>query len=196
MLREQKGVTYGASSSLDTARGAGLVTVSTAVRVDATAEAVADIVDILRAAATGGLTDDEVSTGVRAATESAPLGFERADAVAAAGRAAARAGTSARSRRHQPREHPRGHDRRGRDAAYRSIVSPDQLTFVVVADAATVERTLARLGLCRVVGVDRVRHLPLEVERPTGYSERAALTTSLASSWTWLKWSVPRNDSA
>ena len=47
VLREQKGVTYGASSSLDTARGAGLVTVSTAVRTDATAEAVADIVDIL-----------------------------------------------------------------------------------------------------------------------------------------------------
>ena len=54
MLREQKGVTYGASSSLDTARGAGLVTVSTAVRTDATAEALADIVDILRDAARAG----------------------------------------------------------------------------------------------------------------------------------------------
>ena len=45
VLREQKGVTYGASSSLDTGLGAGLVTVSAAVRTDATAESVADIVD-------------------------------------------------------------------------------------------------------------------------------------------------------
>ncbi len=80
VLREEKGFTYGAGSSLDTGRDAGLITVSTAVRADSTAEALGDIVTILRAA-TGSITDDEVSTAARAATESAALGFERADSV-------------------------------------------------------------------------------------------------------------------
>jgi predicted Zn-dependent peptidase len=141
VLREQKGVTYGASSSLDTARGAGLVTVSTAVRSDATAEAVADIVDILREPGSGGLTDDEVATGVRAASESAPLGFERADAVAARVELLLAQGL--------PLDHVdanlaniRAVTTDAADAAYRTIVQPDQLTFVVVGDAATAEQPL------------------------------------------------------
>jgi zinc protease len=150
VLREQKGVTYGASSSLDTARGAGLMTVSTAVRTDATAEAVADIVTILREAGAGGLTDDEVATGVRAATESAPLGFERADAVAARVELLLAQGL--------PLDHVdanlaniRAVTREAADAAYRGVVSPDELTFVVVADAAAVEQRLREWGYADVV---------------------------------------------
>ncbi|MEJ7741573.1 MAG: pitrilysin family protein [Nocardioidaceae bacterium] len=68
VLREEKGVTYGANSALETSRRVGVLGVSTAVRSDATAEAVADIVEILTAAS-GTLTDDEVAMSVRAATE-------------------------------------------------------------------------------------------------------------------------------
>lgn len=153
VLREQKGVTYGASSSLDTARGAGLVTVSTAVRSDATAEAVADVVDILREASAGGLTDDEVATGVRAASESAPLGFERADAVAARVELLLAQGL--------PLDHVdanlaniRAVTTDAADAAYRTIVQPEQLTFVVVGDAASIEQPLRDWGYADVILTD------------------------------------------
>ncbi len=80
VLREEKGFTYGAGSSLDTGRHTGLVAISTAVRADATVEALEDIVAILRQS-TGSITAEEVATASRAATDSAALGFERADSV-------------------------------------------------------------------------------------------------------------------
>lgn len=152
VLREEKGVTYGASSSLDTARGAGLVTVSTAVRTDATGEAIADIVDIVREATVGGLTDEEVATGVRAATESAPLGFERADAVAsrvelilAQGLRLDHVDTNL--------DNIRMVTTQAANDAYRSVVKPDELTFVVVADAEAVEEPLRAWGYADVVRI-------------------------------------------
>jgi zinc protease len=81
VLREEKGYTYGATSSLDSSRSAGLFTVSTAVTTGATAAAVSDILAIV-AGARGTLTDEEVGTAVRAVTASAPLGYERAEAIA------------------------------------------------------------------------------------------------------------------
>jgi predicted Zn-dependent peptidase len=142
VLREEKGVTYGASSSLDTARGAGLVTVSSAVRTDATAESLADVVSILREVVEGGLTDDEVATGVRAASESAPLGFERAEAVAGRVELLLAQGL--------PLDHVdanleriRAVTRPDAEAAYRTVVDPDALTIVVVGDAGAVEAELA-----------------------------------------------------
>ena len=138
VLREQKGVTYGASSSLDTARGAGLVTVSTAVRTDATAEASPTSSRSCQASAGGSITAEEVATGVRAATESAALGFERADCGRGQGRVAAGARASAGPRRRQPRT-IRAVTAEAANAAYCAIVRPEALTFVVVGDAATVE---------------------------------------------------------
>jgi len=149
VLREQKGVTYGASSSLDTARGAGLVTVSSAVRTDATAESVRDVVEILREVVTDGLTDDEVSTGVRAASESAPLGFERAESVVSRVELLLAQGL--------PLDHVdanlariRAVTRAEAEAAYRGVVDPERLTVVVVGDADAVEADLAALGYAPV----------------------------------------------
>jgi predicted Zn-dependent peptidase len=148
VLREEKGVTYGAGSSLDTGRGAGVFAVSTAVRTDATAESVSDIVAILTDAA-GTLTDDEVERGIRAATESAALGYERAEAVVSrvemmlsqglpldyvdTNLAGVRAVTTASA-----------------NAAYTDVVDPATLSVVVVGDAATVRAPLAAWGYADV----------------------------------------------
>lgn len=149
VLREQKGVTYGASSSLDTARGAGLVTVSSAVRTDATADSVSDVVEILREVVAGGLTDDEVATGVRATSESAPLGFERAEAVVSRVELLLAQGL--------PLDHVdvnlariRAVTRAEAEQAYREVVDPERLTVVVVGDAGAVEAELADLGYAPV----------------------------------------------
>jgi zinc protease len=144
VLREDKGVTYGANSTLDTSRGTGLVTVSTAVRSDATAESVADIVSILSGAA-GTLTDEEVEMAIRAASDSAALGFERADAVVSrvellltqrlpldyvdTNLAAIRAVTTESA-----------------NTAYVGVVDPSAMTVVVVGDAGLVREPLAALG--------------------------------------------------
>jgi zinc protease len=144
VLREEKGVTYGASSSLDTGRGAGVLAVATAVRGDAAAESVADIVAIL-AAASGTLTDDEVTNAVRAASDSAALGFERADAVAGRVEMLLAQGL--------PLDYVDANLARIRqvttataNAAYAEIVRPDELTVVVVGDAASLGDSLAALG--------------------------------------------------
>jgi zinc protease len=144
VLREQKGVTYGASSSLDTGRGAGVLAVATAVRSGATAESVADIVAILRDA-TGSITDDEVTTGVHAAADSAALGFERADAVVGRVELLLSQGL--------PLDHVDANLARIRavttasaNDAYAEIVRPDELTVVVVGDAASLHESLDALG--------------------------------------------------
>jgi zinc protease len=146
VLREQKGVTYGAGSSLDTGRGVGVFGVSTAVRADATAESADDIVSILADAA-GTLTDDEVERAIRAATESAALGYERAEAVVSrvemmlsqglpldyvdTNLAGVRAVTTASA-----------------NEAYTQVIDPANLTVVVVGDAASLREPLSAWGYC------------------------------------------------
>jgi zinc protease len=148
VLREQKGVTYGASSSLDTGRGAGVLGVSTAVRSDAGAESVADIIAILRDARDT-LTDAEVGPAVSAASDSAALGFERADAVVSR--------VEMLLTQDLPLDHVDVNLRRIREvtteaanAAYGEVVRPDSLTIVVVGDAATLREPLAALSYAPV----------------------------------------------
>ena len=144
VLREDKGVTYGANSTIDTGRGVGVLTVSTAVRSDAATQSVVDIVSILRAARDT-IDGAEVETGVRAATDSAALGFERADAVAARVEMLVSQGL--------PLDHVdlnlariREVDPSAANAAYAEIVDPDALTVVVVGDAASIREPLAAWG--------------------------------------------------
>ncbi len=148
VLREEKGVTYGANSSLDTGRGAGVLTVSTAVRSDAAAASVADLVSIL-ADAVGSLSDEEVRAGVRAATDSAPLGFERAEAVVSRVETLIAQGL--------PLDHVdrnldriRQVTRESANAAYAEILQPDALTVVVVGDASSLRGPLQAWGYADV----------------------------------------------
>jgi predicted Zn-dependent peptidase len=144
VLREQKGFTYGSDTSIQATRHGGLFLASTAVRSDATSEALADIVDILRAAR-GSLRADEVERGVAAASESMALGFERASAVAARAELLVTADL--------PLDHVdtnlaalRAVTVKSADAAYREIVDPESLTVVVVGDEATHREPIERWG--------------------------------------------------
>ena len=144
VLREEKGFTYGAGSSLDTGRATGLVTISTAVRTDATAEALADIVGILRAAP-GSITAEEVATASRAATESAALGFERADSIVGRVELLLSQGL--------PLDHVDANLERIRtvtaeaaNAALTTVLRPDAFTVVVVGDASALREPLAAWG--------------------------------------------------
>lgn len=144
VLREEKGYTYGATSSLDSSRRTGIFAVSTAVDSAATAEAVSDVLSLV-AAADGSLTDEEVATAVRALTQSAPLGFERAEAVAGRAELLISQGL--------PLDHVDANLERIRavttssaNAAYADVIDPHALTVLVVADATSARSGLSALG--------------------------------------------------
>lgn len=144
LLREDKGFTYGATSILDSSRLSGVFSVSTAVNAAATADAVNDILTLVTSAK-GTLTDDEVSTGVRAVTQSAPLGYERADAVA--GR------IELLLAQRLALEHVDVNLLRiaevttaSANAAYAHVIDPAALTVLVVGDAASSREPLAQIG--------------------------------------------------
>jgi zinc protease len=60
-LRETRGYTYGAYSSVGASRGVGLLTISMDVQTDATADAVGETLRELDTLTTGGVTDDELT---------------------------------------------------------------------------------------------------------------------------------------
>ncbi len=141
VLREQKGMTYGVGSTLDTGRGSGVFGVSTSVRADATAEALDDIMTVLRAGRNG-FGDEEVDAAVRAVTDSAPLGFERAEAVTGRVEMLLTQGL--------PLDHVDTNLQRiaavtteMADAAWSQLIGPDALTVVVVGDADVVGQPLS-----------------------------------------------------
>ena len=150
VLREEKGFTYGVSSTLDSDRQTGLLGVAANVRSDVTAEAVGDILTILRDAR-GTLGDEETATGTRAVTDSAALSFERAEAVAARAEMLVS--------QHLPLDHVDTNLQRIREvtaadanAAYESVVRPETFTIVVAGAASTLREPLESLG-----------HAPVEV---------------------------------
>jgi zinc protease len=114
------------------------------VRADATAEALDDIVTILRDA-TGSITADEVSTASRAATESAALGFERSDSVVGRVELLLSQGL--------PLDHVDANLERIRavtaedaNAALATVLRPEAVTIVVVGDAASLRDPLRAWG--------------------------------------------------
>jgi zinc protease len=144
VLREQKGLTYGVSSGLDSGRKVGLLGIGASVQSASTAEAVGEVLAILRDAA-GTLTDEEVAVGVRAATDSAALGFERASAVVARVEMLVTHGL--------PLDHVdanldriRSVDAAAANAAYTEVVHPEELTVVVAGDATELAEPLTALG--------------------------------------------------
>ncbi len=144
VLREQKGFTYGADSSVQTTRDVGVFVVATSVRSDATTEALSDIVTITRDVR-GGFSDEEVGRAVTAASESMALGFERASAVAARVELLVSSGL--------PLDHIdtnlaalRAVTPAAAAEAYRDVIDPATFTIVVVGDRATHADALASLG--------------------------------------------------
>ena len=150
VLREQKGFTYGVSSSLDSSRGVGLFGVGASVQSEATGESVADILAILEDARRT-LRQEEVAVAVRATTDSAAMGFERAEAVVAR--------VEMLVSQRLPLDHVDTNLARIRavtatdaNAAYVSVLDPSSLTIVVAGDAGALADSLAASG-----------HAPVEV---------------------------------
>jgi predicted Zn-dependent peptidase len=78
-LRERRGITYGARTSLDVRRDAGAFACETSVQADATASAVADVIAEFRAVRVAGtLTEDEITRATRSLTRGYVRGFETA----------------------------------------------------------------------------------------------------------------------
>lgn len=156
VLREEKGLTYGASSTMDTGRAAGVLGISTSVRSSSTVEALSDIIEIMHATQHT-ISDSEVAAGVRAATDSAPLGFERSESVV--GR------VEMLLSQRLPLTHVDANLRRIRQVttetvndAYAGVVRADAMTVVVVGDASTLGDPLSDWGYAdlRLVGGGRV----------------------------------------
>ncbi len=150
VLREQKGFTYGVGSNLDTGRRVAVLGVGASVRSDAAAEAVGDVLSLMRDAR-GTLTDEEVSTGIRAASDSAALSFERGEAVVARAEMLVSQGL--------PLDHVDANLQRIRrvttadaNETYASVVDPSAFTIVVAGDAGALADPLAELA-----------HAPVEV---------------------------------
>jgi predicted Zn-dependent peptidase len=76
-LRERRGVTYGARTSLEARRDAGAFACETSVQADATASAITDVLHEFRAVREpGSLTEDEISRATRSLTRGYVRGFE------------------------------------------------------------------------------------------------------------------------
>ena len=76
-LRERRGVTYGARTSLDVRRDAGVIACETSVQADATASSIADVLAECRAVREAGVLEpQEISRAIRSLTRGYVRGFE------------------------------------------------------------------------------------------------------------------------
>jgi len=81
-LRERRGVTYGARTSLDARRDAGAFACETSVQADATASSIADVLAEFRTVREPGtLTAEEVTRAIRSLTRGYVRGFELASQI-------------------------------------------------------------------------------------------------------------------
>jgi predicted Zn-dependent peptidase len=160
VLREEKGYTYGVrafaqvlrspgSSGADGAAGTSLLAMSGAVDTASTAPALADLQNVLRTLAAGGLTDAERDLAVQNLVLVAPLRYETASAVA---------GTLAdQVEQHLPDNYQaqlyKRLDATSTDAATAAVVAAfpaDRLVTVLVGDAAQIREPVEALGIGEV----------------------------------------------
>ncbi|MET9495126.1 pitrilysin family protein [Streptomyces sp. NPDC006552] len=155
VLREEKGYTYGVRSFAQVLRsapdgtGAAMLAISGSVDTPNTGPALADLWQVLRTLAEGGLTDAERDTAVQNLVGVAPLKYETAAAVA---------GTLAdQVEQHLPDDFQARLYRRlaetGTVEATAAVVSAfpaDRLVTVLVGDAAQIEEPVKALGIGEV----------------------------------------------
>jgi predicted Zn-dependent peptidase len=157
VLREEKGYTYGvralaqvlrspASAAANGSAGTSLLAISGAVDTASTAPALADMQNVLRDLAAGGLTDAERDLAVQNLVLVAPLRYETAAAVA---------GTLAdQVEQHLPDDYQAQLYKRlaatSTAAATEAVVAAfpaDALVTVLVGDAAQISEPVAALGI-------------------------------------------------
>jgi zinc protease len=143
-LREQLGYTYGAYASVWRGRWSGAWSVTSAIRTDATAPAIKEVIAILRAAGARVLPDDELARTRSLMILSLPQQFETnaATASAYANLVTEQRGTD--SYRDLPQQIEVASPESGRAAASVWWAQPD---VVVVGDWAAIGNDVAKLGL-------------------------------------------------
>jgi zinc protease len=144
-LREERGFTYGVRSSFECRRGAGPFSIGTSVQSDRIAEALEDIRHELAAFVTGRPpTQEELDDARRALIEGQPRHFETPSALVS------RYASLLIHRLPVDQEAEFSHrllqiDRESLIESARTLIHPDALVIVVVADAAQVMEGLRRL---------------------------------------------------
>lgn len=144
LLREERGYTYGAHFSVAPARMGGTWAVSTSVRNECAVEALGDTLACLQLDEDG-FGIDEVADAVSYQVGIAPLRYDTAGAIAAQAATLAAAGWGpdfvnlhfARLAKVTPGS---------ATSAYRSVVAPDRMHVVMVADAEALAPGLERAG--------------------------------------------------
>jgi zinc protease len=144
-LREERGFTYGVRSNFECRRGAGPFSIGTSVQSEKVAEALEDIRHELSAFVTGRPpTQDELDDARRALVEGQPRHFETPSSLVSRYASLLIHGL--------PADHEAGFadrlfqiDRESLIEAARTLLHPDALVIVVVADAAQVMESLKRL---------------------------------------------------
>lgn len=145
-LRERRGVTYGARTSLDVRRDAGAIACETSVQADATASSIADVLAEFRSVREPGvLGAPEISRAIQSLTRGYVRGFEIASHFVHAAAELAAFGLSDDTFDRFVPEISSQTVESARQAA-EAFLHPDRAVAVVVGDAAACRPSLEALG--------------------------------------------------
>lgn len=152
-LREELGYTYGASGGFVRLRDGGWARAGCSVRTEVTADAVRELVAVLRTALADGLTPDEVAQARENLVRKFPVRYDGPGAVAGAlvRRVHNALDDDERDRRLSELQEV---DATRADAALRDALDAERLAITVAGAADEVRDDLAGLGLGDVTDVD------------------------------------------
>lgn len=152
-LREELGYTYGASGGFLRLRDGGWARAGCSVRTEVTADAVRELVGVLRATLADGLDDGEVAQARDNLVRKFPVRYDGPGAVAGALVRRVHNGLDDDERDRRLAE-LRSVDTDQANAALREALGADRLAITVAGDADAVRDELAALDLGTVVDVD------------------------------------------
>ena len=152
-LREEKGYTYGAHAGFEFRRDTGIFSSSSTVETKVTAATVADTIEVLEGARTGGVTAAEVSLAVDFELGNWPLGKQAPGGIRdALAELAVHRLPDDHWDRHLAALAQLGPDQVSQAAA--AHLRPDRMRVVVVGDAERVAEPLRALGVGEVEIID------------------------------------------
>lgn len=151
-LRANEGLTYGASSSFEPNRQAGMFTASTFTRTEKTVDAIRFLLDVLRDAKTNPATEEEFTESRDYIAGSFALSIESAGGVAGRTLSAAVYGLGDDYWPNYPKL-IQSLTREQVAKAYSSFLQTDKLTIVAVGNAKEFSKQLEAFGPVRVIPV-------------------------------------------
>ncbi|MBS1875228.1 MAG: insulinase family protein [Acidobacteria bacterium] len=175
-LRANEGLTYGASSSLQSFRTAGAFVTETFTRTEKTAEAVKMILDVQKDFAANPTTATELSDGQKPIIGKFQLGLETPEAVASRLISGAVNGL--------PPDYWQGYVDKLKsatldqvNAAAKKYRQPDRTAIVIVGNASQFTKDLAGLGPIRTINVEDFDPVATDLVRPKEATPAATAET-------------------